>query len=148
MLARTILQGYLDDMGQAVMNDRLEDYIARIQLPLGLVTSSANITITSVADLEEGFDDFVDMIRSHGVSDMRRTVKAATFQGNDHIVGVYETRLMAGDRLALPVFHSKMWIGSYDGIWKAIKIHNTTNEARWPMLLTRLTSDFWLSEET
>ncbi len=87
------------------------------------------------------------MLHSHGVTEMVRTVQAATFQGNDHIVGVYETRLMAGEKNALPVFHSKIWIGRYDGVWKAIKIHNTTNEARWPMLLTRLSPDLWLSEE-
>ena len=45
---------------------------------------------------------------------------------------------MAGGRQVLPTFHSKMWIACCDGVWKAIKIHNTTHEARWPMLLTRL----------
>lgn len=148
MLARAILQSYLDEMGEIVMNERLEAYIARVQLPLSITTSSAKITVTSLADLIDGFDDFIEMIRSQGVTDMRRTVHAATYQGNDHIVGVYETRLLAGNRLALPAFHSKMWIGQYDGIWKAIKINNTTNEARWPMLLTRLAQEHWLSEET
>lgn len=147
MLASAILQAYLDDMTRAVMNEWLEDYSARIQLPLSILTSSASINVTTQAELEDGFDDFVEMIRSHGVTRMVRTVQAATFQGNDHIVGVYETRLMAEDKLALPVFHSKMWIGCYDGVWKAIKIHNTTNEARWPMLLTRLSPELWLSEE-
>lgn len=147
MPARTILQTYLDQMGQAVMNEWFEDYAARIQLPLSILTSSASLTITTRADLEEGFDDFVEMIRSRGVTHMQRTVEAASFQGNDHIVGVYETRLMACQELALPVFHSKMWIGCYGGCWKAIKIHNTTKEARWPMLLTRLTPEHWLSEE-
>lgn len=148
MRASTILQAYLDDMGKAVMNEWFEEYAARIQLPLNILTSSANITVSSRADLEDGFYDFVEMIRSQSITDMLRTVQAATFQGNDHIVGVYETRLMAGDKLALPVFHSKMWIGCYDGVWKAIKIHNTTNETRWPLLLTRLGQDTWLSEET
>lgn len=147
MRASTILQTYLDDMGKAVMNEWFEDYAGRIQLPLTILTSSASITVANRADLEDGFDDFVEMIRSHGVTHMQRTVQAATFQGNDHVVGVYETRLMAGEKLALPVFHSKMWIGCYDGVWKAIKIHNTTHEARWPMLLTRLSTEHWLSEE-
>jgi hypothetical protein len=55
---------------------------------------------------------------------------------------------MKQDRLALPRFHSKMWIGCYDGVWKAIRIHNTTKDTRWPMLMTRLASEPWLSEET
>ncbi len=147
MRASTILQTYLDEMANAVMNEWFEPYAARIQLPLSILTSSASITVTTRADLEDGFDDFVSMIRSQGVSHMDRTVQAAAFQGNDHIVGIYETRLMAREKLALPIFHSKMWIGCYDGAWKAIKIHNTTNEARWPMLLTRLSPEHWLSEE-
>lgn len=147
MRANTILQAYLDEMAKIVMNEWFDAYAARVQLPLSILTSSANITVTTRTDLEDGFDDFIEMIRSHGVTHMQRAVQAATFQGNDHIVGVYETRLLAGEKLALPVFHSKMWIGCYDGVWKAIKIHNTTNEARWPMLLTRLSTEHWLSEE-
>lgn len=148
MRASTILQSYLDEMGKAVMNEWFEVYAAQIELPLNIVTSAANLTIRTREDLEDGFDEFVEMIRSQGVTDILRTVQAATFQGNEHIVGVYETRLMAGEKLAMPIFHSKMWIGCYDGVWKAVKIHNTTNEARWPLLLTRLTTDNWLSEET
>jgi hypothetical protein len=147
MLARHILQRYLDDMSDVVMRERFEEYSSRVQLPLFILTSSANLKVTNVSDLEEGFDEFAEMIQSLGVTDMVRTVKAATFKGNDHVVGVYETRLMNQNRLALPRFHSKMWIGCDDGIWKAVRIHNTTNEARWPMLLTRLASEPWPLEE-
>lgn len=141
MRVSSILQSYLDDIGRAVMNEHFEVYAARIQLPLNILTSSANITVSTVAELENGFDDFCDMMQSLGVTDLIRTVKVARFIGNDHIVGIYETRMMGGRRQVLPTFHSKMWIGTYDGIWKAIKIHNTTNDARWPMLYTRLASD-------
>lgn len=142
-----ILQAYLDRIGQAVLRERFEEYRELVELPLSILTSSASLTITTEEELLDGFDDYTDMLQSHAVTDMIRPVKAATFQGNDHIIGIYETRLMSGDRQVLPSFHSKMWIGCSDGIWKAIKIHNTTNEARWPMLLTRLPPDNWLSEE-
>lgn len=143
-----ILQEYLDRIGQAVLKERFDDYRRLVQLPLSILTSSASLTISTEEDLLDGFDDFTEMLQSHSVTDMIRPVKAAVFQGNDHIVGIYETRLMSGSRQVLPSFHSKMWIGCYDGVWKAIKIHNTTNEARWPMLLTRLPHDTWLSEES
>jgi hypothetical protein len=143
-----ILQTYLDYMGDAVMGERFEDYAARILLPLNIRTASANLNITTLEDLQDGFDDFVEMIRSYGVTRMVRRVQAAAYQGNDHVVGLYDTKLMDGSRQMLPTFHSKMWIGRYDGVWKAIKIHNTTNETRWPILLTRLASESWLSEET
>jgi hypothetical protein len=144
----SILQTYLDDVGAAVMNDRFDIYASRIQLPLSLLTSSANITVSCPDDLQDGFDDFVDMMRSQGVTAMIRTVKQARFMGNQHIVGIYETRMMGHDRQVLPTFHSKMWITSQDGTWKAIKIHNTTKDSRWPMLYTRLDADNWLSEDS
>lgn len=147
MDASSILQTYLDEMGKAVMNEWFEDFVTLIQLPLSILTASAKITVATRADLEDGFYDFVEMIRSRGVTQVQRTVKAATFQGTDHIVGIYETRLLADEKLALPVFHSKMWIGCHDGAWKAIKIHNTTNETRWPILLTRLSPELCLPEE-
>lgn len=148
MPARDILQSYLDDMKDIVMHERFEAYASRIQLPLNILTSSANITVRSLADLQDGFDDFTEMMQSLGVTDMIRTVKIARFLGNDHIVGIYDTRMMDGARQVLPTFHSKMWIGSYDGIWKAVQIHNTTNDTRWPMLYTRLGSEPWPIEET
>lgn len=147
MQPRSILQSYLDEMGRIVLSERFEDYAARIELPLNLLTSSANIIVRNLDDLRDGFDDFTDMIRSLDVTDMLRSVKVARFIGNDHVVGIYETRLMSGRRQALSTFHSKMWIGTYDGIWKAIKIHNTTDEHRWPMLYTRLGVDHWHFEE-
>ena len=133
-----ILQSYLDEVGLAVMADRFEAYMARVELPLRILTSSASLKVATTADLKDGFDTFVELIESQGVTQMVRSVHAAAFQGNNHIVGVYETRLMCEVHQLLPTFHSKMWIGCYGGTWKAIKIHNTTKDSRWPMLLTRL----------
>jgi hypothetical protein len=148
MPPQSILQTYLDDIGKAVMDERFEIYAEMIELPLTILTSSARLKIDTLDALEQGFDAFTDMLQGFGVTRMVRTVKQARFQGNDHIVGLYETRLMSGSRQALPTFHSKMWIGTYDGAWKAIRINNTTNDARWPMLLTRLAPPPWLPEES
>jgi hypothetical protein len=147
MLPKTILQTFLDEIGRDVMADRFEAYAAKVELPLTILTSSARLKITTLAELEEGFDAFADMLRGIGVKTMERTVRNARFQGNDHIVGIYETRLLDGSRQIVPTFHSKMWIGSDDGTWKAFRINNTTNDARWPMLLTRLAPSPWLPEE-
>lgn len=142
-----VLQDYLDRAGKAVLDNRFEIYRSLVQLPLELQTSSARLRVTTEEELLEGFDDYTDMLRGHGVTDMLRRVQVARFQGNEHIVGIYDTRLMAGGRQVLPTFHSKMWIGAYDGVWKAIRINNTTKETRWPVLLTRLPTDQWFSEE-
>lgn len=147
MTATAILQDYLDEIGTAVMEERFEDYAALVDLPLSILTSAANITIATLDDLQDGFDDFVEMIHSRDITRMVRPVKVANRLDPDQIVGVYETRLMNGARLVLPSFYSKMWLRRCDGIWKAGRIHNTTNEARWPLLLTRLAPHPWTPEE-
>lgn len=133
-----ILQSYLDGIAMTVMQEQFDAYAARIQLPLRILTSSTSLKVATTEDLKDGFESFIEMIQSHGVTDYLRFVHAANFQGNDYIVGVYETQMRSEGRLVLPVFHSKIWIGQYGGTWKAIKIHNTTKETRWPMLLSRL----------
>lgn len=148
MLPGSILQAYLDRIGQAVLAERFEEYRDLVQLPLHIQTSFANMVIRTEDELLEGFDVYTDMLRSHGVTGMIRPVKSAVFQGNEHIVGTYETRLMQGTRQVMPSFQSKMWIVCADGVWKAIKITNTTKETRWPMLLAQPPSDTWPSEET
>lgn len=147
VLPRTILQIYLDEVGRAVLADRLEDYASRIQLPFSILTSSASLKVSTLDDLADGFDEHCDMLRSLGVTDMVRNVHVAQFQRNDQLVGIYDTRLLSGTRQVLRTFYSKMWIGNYDGVWKAEKIHNTSKEARWPLLFTRLTSETWPIEE-
>lgn len=148
MLPKAILQTFVDDIGKTVMDDHFDAYATMVDLPLTIMTSSARLKIDTLEDLQEGFDAFTDMLQGIGVTEMLRTVKNARFQGNDHIVGIYESRLMKGDRQAVPTFHSKAWIGLHGGTWKLIRVNNTTNDSRWPMLLTRLAPPPWPLEET
>jgi hypothetical protein len=148
VLPGSILQAFLDRIGQAVLAERFEEYRELVQLPLHIQTTFANLVIRTEDELVDGFDAYTEMLQSHGVTEMIRPVKSAAFQGNEHIVGLYETRLMRGTHQVMPSFQSKMWIVCADGIWKAIKIHNTTKETRWPMLLAQPPSDTWPSEET
>lgn len=148
MLADRVLQTYLDEMGDFVMRDRFEAYATRVRLPLHILTSNANLTVATIDDLQDGFDDFVEMIQSRNVTDMLRIVMAAAFDGPDQLVGIYETNLLNGQDHVVPPFYSKMWlIRNDDGIWQATKIHNTTRDTRWPMLLTRVKPVQWPPEE-
>jgi hypothetical protein len=147
MSASAILQTYLEKMAAAVISERFEVYSAGVQLPFSILTSAANLTISAVADLQDGFDDFTEMLQSRGVTRIVQTVKVAMFEDSDRIVGIYQTRLMDGSRQVLPEYYSKMWIARHDGIWKASRVHNTTNDTRWPIQLTRLAPEPWPTEE-
>ena len=137
-LVAKVLQHYLDHMGNAVMQERFDDYSAGILLPLSILTSAASITVATVEELQDGYDDFIDMIQSRGITEMVRTVIEAREDGPHGIVGVYSTRLEQAGQLVVPEFYSRMWLRRIDGVWKAEKIHNTTLDPRWPLLLNRV----------
>lgn len=137
-LAEDTLQHFLDRMGQAVMQERFDDYAEGVHLPFFILTSAVSLTVTTIEDLRDGFDDFVEMIQSRGVTDMIRTVIAARAESPGRIVGIYRTRLEGDAGLVLPEFYSRMWLERVDGVWKATKIHNTTADTRWPMLMSRV----------
>jgi len=147
MLATEILQKFLDDIGKAVLQERFEDYCAGIRLPLNILTSSASLNIATVEDLEDGFDDFTDMIQSRGISTMIRVVMDAWFETPDQIVGIYETNLMKGEQHAVPRFYSKMWLGRFEGVWQTTRIHNTINDSRWPILMNNIQPAQWPPKE-
>lgn len=147
MLASEILQAFLTRMADAVMSGRFEVYSAGVQLPFAILTSAASLNVTTMGDLEEGFDDFAEMVIGRGVTRIVQTVKVAKFESNDQIVGIFQTKLMDGSRLVMPDYYSKMWIANIDGVWKATRTHTTTKDTRWPILLTRLESEHWTTEE-
>lgn len=136
-----ILQRYLDDVGAAVMRDRFEDYAARVHLPFNLVTTAANIVVSSVEDLHDGFDDFVDMLASQGVTDLIRGARHAEFDAEGGICGVYETNLLNRGTRVVPSFYSQICLRRIDGTWKATMIRNTTSDTRWPILIPKVDPD-------
>jgi len=147
MQAKEILQQFLDEVGNAVMRDLFEDYSAHVHLPLSILTSAANLSVETQEDLRDGFDDFTEMLRSRGCTDMLRIVMDAWFEGPETIVGIYETNLIDGTQHVVPQFYSKMWLGRFDGVWQTTKIHNTTQDQRWPILLTQVPSVTWPPKE-
>jgi hypothetical protein len=138
MPATEILQQYLDLMSDSVLRGNFEAYAAHIDLPFNLVTSSASLYVETMEDMQDGFDDFVDMIESQGVTALIRIAKGASFDGNDMITGWYETNLLKGAQRIVPAFFSKVWLRNVDGVWKASKITNTTKDDRWPIQIFKV----------
>ena len=90
---------------------------------------------------------FAEMLRSRGCTDMLRIVMDAWFEGPETIVGIYETNLIDGTQHVVPQFYSKMWLGRFEGVWQTTKIHNTTQDQCWPILLTRVPPVTWPPKE-
>jgi hypothetical protein len=134
-----MLQSYLDAFGAHVSHDRFEDYARSVSLPLCIKTSSATLTVTSLDDLQEGFDDFCDMLRWRGVTRMVRTVIEARFEHPERLVGLYSTVLLGGgDQPVVPPYYTKLWLHCRDGNWQATRAHMNTHDPRWPLLLSHV----------
>lgn len=147
MTASETLQRFLDDVALALTLGNFEAYRACVELPLSIVTSAARLLVRTEDELAEGFDELCDMLCCRGATDVRLNVLQARFDGSDRLIGVYESRYLGDGRPLVPTFYSRIWLERRDGAWKATKVHNTTSETRWPILLTRIETDHRLPME-
>ena len=123
------------------MRGDLPRYEQLVLLPFNLETSKANLVVTTAKDLQDGFDDFTDMLESQGTTDMIRSVKRAHYTRDGDVVGEYETELLKGSQRVVPPFRSNIRIRNTGGVWAAVAISNNTTSQRWPVLIPRVAED-------
>ncbi len=135
MTAVEILERFLDAVGKAVVDGRLEVYAQHVILPFVLETASATLTVATLDDLAEGFDTYGEMLADLGVTSIQRKVIRAFAPTPGRVHGQYTTRLMAGNVQVAPMFWSQTQIDLIDGVWKSGFIRNTTTDGRWPVMM-------------
>jgi hypothetical protein len=138
MEATVFLQDWLDRMGDATLGGDWQSYMPGISLPFRLLTETAEITVTTEADLKQGFDAFVASLHSQQVSDYIRLVTSAKLSG-DRLDGTYVTHVLAESVRVLPRFESAISLQRQGTIWRATTISNTLNNDRWPIDLPGVT---------
>ncbi len=138
--AVSTLQTVLDQIGEAVMRDDFEHYAAHVSLPFNLITETANIYVTTLHDLEEGFDAFVIGLQTMSATAMNRLVEHAHYSPNGDLRGSYVTYIVSANRAVISSFRSEMTLRCVGGVWKARTISNTIHNNRWP-IITPLTVD-------
>lgn len=147
MTAQETLQRFLDDVALALASGNSDRYRACVELPLLIVTSAATLLVRTEDELVEGFDELSDMLCCRGATEIRLSELQARFDGHDRLIGVYESRYLCDGRPLVPTFYSRIWLVRRDGAWRATRVHNTTSETRWPILLTRMETDQGLPME-
>lgn len=138
MQAAVILQTYLDDIAAAVMAGDFAAYRAGVALPFYLVTHSANLTVTTEAELRDGFTSFHGMLKSQKVTDYIRLVESAQMLDPELITGRYVSHLIAGGMRVMDPFHSQITLRLVDGRWCAASITNALANSRWPLSMPSL----------
>lgn len=140
MIAHRILQDYLDAVGRAVMEDDFATYADHVSIPFVLATAATTLVIKSVEELEHGFDSFVEMIESQGVTDYVRVIESAVMSDDGLISGRYVTHLLSDGTPKHPPFTSRIGLRLEDDRWRAVTIANDLTNARWPIILNELDS--------
>ena len=131
-------QTWLDDVGQAFFDQRYEDYAARVELPLMVVTRTTQLVVDSDARLRDGFDAWCAMLDAQKVTDMYRSAHDVEFLGTELITGHYSTRILRGTVAVVPVFESAMTLRRIDNVWKAVSVTSGMQNMRWPITLPRI----------
>lgn len=130
-----ILEAYLGRVAEAVMQDDFETYADHVALPFVLVTDVTTLVVKDLAELEHGFEAFVEMLQSQGVTDYLRVVESAVLSDDGLVTGRYVSHLLRGDAPVVPAFRSRIGLRLQDDRWRAVSIANAMNNARWPILL-------------
>lgn len=130
MIAHRILQDYLDAVGRAVMEDDFATYADHVSIPFVLATAATTLVIKSVEELEHGFDSFVELIQSQGVTDYVRAVESAVMTDDGLISGRYVTHLLSDGTPRHPSFASRIGLRHEDDRWRAVTIANDLANAR------------------
>lgn len=134
MPAVTILQSWLDEVGQAVMDGDFAAYARHVVLPFANVNPVATLIVTTEAELRAGFDVFVDMLRTQLVTDYIRLVSEAHTIGEYMIAGSYVTNLLSdGKRIAPPFTSTVVLRRPQVGPWQAATIANPLMSPAWPI---------------
>lgn len=130
----TILQSWLDEVGQAVMLGDFDAYARHIVLPFANVNPVATLVVTTEAELRAGFDIFVDMMRTQRVTDYIRLVSEAHTIGEHMISGSYVSNLLSGGQRVSPPFTSTVVLRrAPGGLWQAATIANPLMAPAWPI---------------
>ena len=138
MTAAKILQERLDAVSAHCMAGDWPAYRAAVRLPFVMVTGGAEITLHGEAELRQGFDTFLSMLRLRGVTDYIRILRDARFDGEDCIIGSYDSHLMRHAERVVPAYRSQATLHRQDGLWLFVRIANTWENARWPVVTPKV----------
>ncbi len=138
MDAPTLLQCYLDEVSVAVMQGDWVGYEAHVCLPFHLVTQTANLTVSTQAELRQGFDAFRETLHLQHITDYIRLVESATQLDPDLITGQYMTHLLAGGQRVINPFRSSITLRLIGNQWRAASITNALANSRWPISMPKL----------
>ena len=129
----TIYQTALNTVSEAVLAGDFFRYAAMIDFPYLIHTATADLLLSSVADLRPTFDALSQGLKARGVTHYERVARAADYVARDRIEGWHHTHLLSnGDPVAYPHV-SRQSLVRRGQLWLFSEAHYTLTADRWPM---------------
>ncbi|WP_118134363.1 hypothetical protein [Oceanicella sp. SM1341] len=126
-------QKWLDDISDSYNAADFDAYQAAFELPVTMITSTANIQVSEAEGLRTGFHALCRMLSGEGITDTIRLASDVRPLGANLIVGRYETHFMRGaTRLFDPLQSTTTLRRGPDGRWRACCFALDLANARWP----------------
>ncbi len=136
----TIYQDALNAVSEAILAGDFETYAAMIDLPYLIHTATADLLVSTVADLRPTFDALSQGLKARGVTHYERVARAADYVARDRIEGWHHTHILAGGTpLACPHV-SRHTLVRRDEHWLFSEAHYTLTASRWPVTEEQLFS--------
>ena len=139
--ALTFLQGWLDHMMVAFFDNDFEAHARDVHLPLTFKTDGNAMIVRDADALREGFDAWVNMMKTHNVTRIIRTPTQAAWIGEDRVSGIYESQFLSDDTRVLPIMTSLADLVKVDGTWKITTLVNGMKNISWPIRAPLLVPD-------
>lgn len=129
--ALAIYQAHLDRVSDAVWTGDDETLVHLLALPNRLVTSDAEMLLTTAEELIEATRDFRHFLIRSGAQEYHRIVQQASFHPRyeNRIDGSHKTYVMRGGRFALDPYLSHQVLICEGGVWRGIEIRAEVRNA-------------------
>jgi hypothetical protein len=131
-------QDWLDRVARTFFDDDFPAYADAVEQPFVLVTATRTLIADTPDALRAGFEQFRDMLRDQGATDMIRLAQNVLPVGSTLLTGTYETHILRGGTRLFEPFASVMTLRLSGTTWRAACITNAMTNERWPIHLPRI----------
>lgn len=141
MNALTIYQEALDAVSNAVLAGDFASYAAMIDLPYLVLTETAQLLVTTEAELRPTFDAVHNGLKARGVRHYKRLARKAEYVRPGRIEGWHNTHFLSETEFAAPSRWARQVIVLRDGRWLFSQAQYPIRSDQWPLSEDALFSD-------
>jgi hypothetical protein len=136
-----IYQNALDAVSRAILAGDFDAYTAMIDLPYMVRTETADLLITTEAELRPTFDALHNGLLARGVTHYERVARLADYRNPNCIEGWHFTHMLKDGSRILPPRPARQAIVRRGDVWRFSEARYPIDIDTWPMTESALFDD-------